>query len=74
MVKRFSRGGGKVKFFKEVESFREGFKLLLERWNRDFLIKGVLEVTSGELKNFQWGFRIFGEIKTFSSVGVQAFS
>ena len=43
MVKQFSRGGGKVKFFKEViEIFREGFKLLLERWNWDFnLMKGA---------------------------------
>ena len=73
MVKLFSRGGGKVEFFKEVEIFREGFKLLLERWNWDFLMKGVLEVTSRELKNFQKGLRIFGEIKTFSSVGVEAF-
>ena len=40
MVKQFSRGGGKVEFFKEVEIFREGFKLLLERWNWDFLMKG----------------------------------
>ena len=38
-------------------------------------MKGVLEVnTSGELKNFQRGLRISGEIKTFSSVGVEAFS
>ena len=36
-------------------------------------VKGVLEVTSRELKNFQRGLRIFGEIKTFSSVGVEAF-
>ena len=48
MVKQFSRGGGKVEFFKEVEIFREGFKLLLERWNWNFLMKGVLEVTSRE--------------------------
>ena len=73
MVKQFSRGGGTVEFFKEVEIFRKGFKLLLERWNWDFLMKGVLEVTSRELKNFQRGLRIFGEIKTFSSVGVDAF-
>ena len=73
MVKQFSRGGGKVEFFKEVEIFREGFKLLLERWNWDFVTKGVLEVTSRELKNFQRGLRIFREIKTFSSVGVEAF-
>ena len=73
MVKQFSRGGGKVEFFKEVEIFWEGFKLLLERWTWDFLMKGVLEVTSRELKNFQRGLRIFGEIKTFSSVGVEAF-
>ena len=73
MVKQFSRGVGKVEFFKEVEIFREGLKLLLERWNWDFLMKGVLEVTSRELKKFQRGLRIFGEIKTFSSVGVEAF-
>ena len=36
-------------------------------------MKGVLEVTSRELKNFQMGLKIFGEIKTFSSVGVDAF-
>ena len=47
--------------------------MLLERWNWDFLMKGVLEVTSRELKNFQRGLRIFGEIKTVSSVGVEAF-
>ena len=65
MAKHFSRLGGKETFFKEVEIFRKGFKLLLERWNWDFLMKGVLEVTSRELKNFQRGLRIFGEIKTF---------
>ena len=53
MVKQFSRGGGKVEFFKEVEIFQEGFKLLLERWNWDFLMKGVFEVTSRELKIFR---------------------
>ena len=37
-------------------------------------MEGVLEVTSRELKNFQRGLRIFGEIKKFSSVGVEAFS
>ena len=78
MVKQFSREGGKVEFFKEVEIFREGFILLLERWNWDFLMKGVLEVTVRyfkrvEKKNFQRGLRIFGEIKTFSSVGIEAF-
>ena len=31
---------------------------------------GVLEVTSTELKIFQRGLRIFGEIKNFSSIGV----
>ena len=35
---------------------------------------GVLEVTSRELKNFQRGLRIFGEIENFSSVWVEAFS
>ena len=39
--------------------FREGFKLFLKGWNRDFLMGGVLEVTSRELKIFQRGFRIF---------------
>ena len=29
---------------------------------------GVLEVTSRELKSFQMGLRIFGEIENFSSV------
>ena len=48
-------------------------KLFLERWNWDFLMRVVLEVTSRELKNFQSGLRIFGEIKKFSSVGVEAF-
>ena len=48
--------------------------MFLERWNWDFLMRGVLEVTSRELKNFQRGLRIFGEIKTFTSVGVEAFS
>ena len=38
-----------------------------------FSHEGVLEVTSRELKNFQKGLRIFGEIKTFSSVGVKDF-
>ena len=38
-------------------------------------MRGVLEVTSRELKNFQRGLRIFfGEIKKFSCVGVEAFS
>ena len=81
MVKQFSRGEGKVghqprgkvKFFKEVEIFREGFKLFLVRWNWDFLTRGFLEVTLRELKNFQRGLRIFGEIKKISSVGVEAF-
>ena len=39
-----------------------------------FLMGGVLEVTSRELKNFQRGLRAFGEIENFSSVGVEAFS
>ena len=52
----------------------ERFKLFLEGWNWDILMGGVLEVTSRELKNFQRGLRIFGEIKKFSSVGVEAFS
>ena len=34
---------------------------------------GVLEVTSRELKFFQMGLRIFGEIENFSSVEVQFF-
>ena len=43
--------------------------MILERWNWDFLMRGVLEVTSRELKIFLKGIRIFGEIKKFSSVG-----
>ena len=35
---------------------------------------GVLEVTSRELKIFQKGLRISGEIENFSSVVVEAFS
>ena len=34
---------------------------------------GVLEVTLRELKIFQKGLRIFGEIENFSSVGVEGF-
>ena len=34
----------------------------------------VLEVTSRELKIFQRGLRVFGDIENFSSVGVEAFS
>ena len=37
-------------------------------------MRGVLEVTSRELKNFQKGLRIFGESKKISSAGVEAFS
>ena len=37
-------------------------------------MRAVLEVTSRELKNFQRGLRIFGEIKKISIVGVEAFS
>ena len=37
--------------------------MFLERWNWDFLMRGVFEVTSRELNNFQSGLRIFGEIK-----------
>ena len=48
--------------------------MFLERWNWDFLMRGVLEVTSMELKNFQRGLKIFGEIKKISSAGVEAFS
>ena len=33
-----------------------------------------LGVTSRELKNCQRGLRIFGDINTFSSVGIEAFS
>ena len=47
--------------------------MFLERWNWDFLMKGVLEVTSRELQNFQRRLRIFRKIKTFTSVGVEAF-
>ena len=36
-------------------------------------MRGVLEVTSRELKKFQSGLGIFGEIKKFSSIGVEAF-
>ena len=36
-------------------------------------MRGVLEVTSRELKNLQRGLKNFGEIKNFSSVGVEAF-
>ena len=50
-----------------------GFLIFLERWNWDFLIGGGVVVTSRELKNFQRGLRIFGEIKKISSVGVEAF-
>ena len=35
---------------------------------------GVLVVTSRELKIFQRGSKVFGEIENFSSVGVEAFS
>ena len=35
---------------------------------------GSTEVTSRELKIFQKGLRIFGEIENFSSVGVEDFS
>ena len=35
---------------------------------------GVLKVTSRELKNFQRGLRILGEINKFSSVRVGAIS
>ena len=35
---------------------------------------GVLEITSRELKIFQRGLKIFGEIENFSSVGVKTFS
>ena len=35
---------------------------------------GVLEVTSRELKIFQSGLRVFGEIENFSSIRVEAFS
>ena len=35
---------------------------------------GVLEFISSELKIFQKGLRIFGEIENFSSVGVEASS
>ena len=48
--------------------------MFLERCNLDFLMRGVLEVTSKKLKNFQRGLRIFGEIKKNSSEGVEAFS
>ena len=34
----------------------------------------MIEVTSKELKNFQRGLKIFGEIENFSSVGVEVFS
>ena len=37
-------------------------------------MRGVLEVTSRELNNFQSELRIFGEIKKNSNVGVEAFS
>ena len=39
-----------------------------------FLMGGVLEVTSRELKFFQRGLRIFGEIENVSNVGVEALS
>ena len=42
--------------------------MFLERWNWDFLMRGVLEATSKELKNLQRGLGIFGEIKKISSV------
>ena len=48
--------------------------MFLEGWNLDFLVGGVLEVTSTELKVFQKGLRIFGEIENFSSVGFESFS
>ena len=37
-------------------------------------MRGVLEVTSRELNIFLRGLRISGEINTFTSVGVEAFS
>ena len=76
MVEQFSRGGGRGENFSgRLRFFRAGFKLFLEGWNWDFLMGGgVLEVTFRALKNFQRGLRIFGEIKTISSVGVEAFS
>ena len=37
-------------------------------------MRGDLEVTSRELKIFQRGLRIFGEIDNFSSIGVEPFS
>ena len=62
MVKQFSRGWGRGKNFSGGLRFsREGFKLFLVGWNWDILMRGVLEVTSRELKNFQRGLRIFGD-------------
>ena len=76
MVKQLILRGGEwgKNFSWRLRFSREGFKLFLEGWNWDILMGGVLEVTSRELKNFQRGLRIFGEIKKISSVGVQAFS
>ena len=48
-------GEGGKNFSGGLRFFREGFKLFLEGWNWDFLMGGVLEVTSRDLKNFQGG-------------------
>ena len=37
-------------------------------------MQGVLEANSRELKIFQRGLRIFGEMENFSNVGVEVFS
>ena len=59
MVKQFSRRGGKVEFFKEVEIFRDGFKLLLERWNWDFLMKGSSRDYFKRVEKFSEGIKDF---------------